>query len=107
LDLNESGKAEEPVNLLAVVDSVVEDANFEANSSGKSVVITARSGCWVKGDANLLRSCLENVVRNALHYTAPHTAVEIVLSAGEERSSTVSLTVSDRGPGVPSEALAR
>jgi two-component system, OmpR family, sensor histidine kinase CpxA len=60
----------------------------------------------VEGDPNLLRSAVENVVRNATRYTAEGTTVEVRLERqhanGEEE---IIVRVLDSGPGVPKEAL--
>jgi signal transduction histidine kinase len=46
----------------------------------------------------LLRSAIENVIRNAVRYTAEGTTVEVAL---RWRMDTAVLTVRDHGPGVP------
>ncbi len=56
----------------------------------------------VTGDENLLRSAVENVIRNAVYYTHPNTEIGVALiSRSTAEKSTVALIVSDRGPGVP------
>ena len=60
----------------------------------------------VNGDPGLLRSAIENVVRNAIRFTAPGTSVEIrfrVRNTGEQPSAR--LSVRDYGPGVAEEDL--
>jgi len=62
----------------------------------------------VEADADLLRSAIENVVRNATRYTAEGTPVEVLLTRentpnGEE----MLIRVRDSGPGVPNEALTK
>jgi two-component system sensor histidine kinase CpxA len=60
----------------------------------------------VEGDPDLLRSAVENVVRNATRYTVEGTTVEVRLERqhadGEEE---IIVRVLDSGPGVPNEAL--
>jgi two-component system sensor histidine kinase CpxA len=100
-------KTETPVNLRSIVESVAEDARFEVREDGKSVVISRADDCWLKGDPALLRSCIENVVRNAVHYTKPQTevAVSLVLECGGSESARI--LVADHGDGVPPDALDR
>jgi two-component system, OmpR family, sensor histidine kinase CpxA len=62
----------------------------------------ARSGCGLKGVRDLLRSAFENVLRNAVRYTAAGSAVKVEL---ECTATNVSVTVSDQGPGVPEPDL--
>jgi two-component system sensor histidine kinase CpxA len=96
------------VNLRHIIQSVVEDAAIEGRSDEKSVVITAAEDCWMTADAALLRSCIENVVRNAIRYTIPRSEVSICLSMDcEDRSRPARIVVSDRGDGVPQSALPR
>jgi two-component system sensor histidine kinase CpxA len=55
---------------------------------------------------DLLRSALENVVRNAVAYTADGTTVEITCGVADDSSQPVTeIRVRDRGPGVPDEEL--
>jgi two-component system sensor histidine kinase CpxA len=99
-------KTETPVNLRSILESVAEDARFEVEEEGKSVVISHADDCWLKGDPALLRSCIENVVRNAVHYTKPQTEVAVSLDfVGSSDSARI--LVADHGDGVPKEALGR
>jgi two-component system, OmpR family, sensor histidine kinase CpxA len=60
----------------------------------------------VEGDPSLLRSAIENVVRNATRYTAEGTKVEIRLERQQANSEQeIVVRVLDSGPGVPNEAL--
>jgi two-component system sensor histidine kinase CpxA len=60
----------------------------------------------VRGDASLLHSAIENVVRNAIRYTREGSTVEIHM---EKRSSAAGseavVRVTDCGDGVPPDAL--
>jgi two-component system sensor histidine kinase CpxA len=105
--LQEGQAAESTVNLRAMVESIAQDASFEGSGEQKSVVILQAADCGMRGDAALLRSCLENVVRNALRYTHPGTAVEVSLVRTEGIPPAAVFTVKDHGPGVSPEALPR
>lgn len=102
LQISEGEKVVKNVNLRSIVESVAEDAQFEGQQQGKSVRISHREDCWVKGDPALFRSCIENVVRNAVRYTMPGTEVEIALDLIE---SSAHVIVRDHGNGVPEESL--
>ncbi|HYX53982.1 MAG TPA: ATP-binding protein, partial [Candidatus Limnocylindrales bacterium] len=54
------------------------------------------------GSLELLRSAVENVIRNAVRYTPQGSAVEVAL---QWRLDTAVLTVRDHGPGVPQAEL--
>jgi two-component system sensor histidine kinase CpxA len=66
---------------------VAADANFEARPV-KSIAFAPRcERCALRGTPELLRSAVENVVRNAVRHTPPSTCVEVTLAreaAGEE-----------------------
>jgi len=96
-----------PVALGELVENVTEDAEFEAQARNCHVRTTIPEGEWiVRGNASLLHSAIENVVRNAIRYTHEGSSVEVEL-ASEERSGKreAVLKVSDAGPGVPADAL--
>lgn len=96
----------EPVDLAALVGAIADDAGFEAAQHGRRVVVRENSPLTVSADPELLHSALENVVRNAVRYTAAGTAVEIA-SIGDVALRQASISVSDRGPGVDEAVLDR
>ncbi len=91
------------VDLAELVRDVAEDADFEAQAKGRSVKISSDEPCTVMGSENLLRSAIENVLRNAVRYTAEGTAVDVSLVRQNGHSI---LQVSDHGGGVPEDELA-
>jgi two-component system sensor histidine kinase CpxA len=94
----------EPLDLTSVLVEVVEDARLEASAADKSVEWTPGGSLFVEGDHNLLRSAIENVLRNAVKFTPAGSAVAV--SMGSERRR-VNITIRDRGPGVPDPELER
>jgi signal transduction histidine kinase len=96
-----------PVNLKRVVDEIAADADFEARGRNRSVGVAASEPITIAGNEWLLRSAIENVVRNAVRYTEEGTEVEVSLEkrdAGDGQEILV-VRVRDHGPGVPPEAL--
>jgi two-component system sensor histidine kinase CpxA len=96
------------VNLTEIVSQIVRDADFESRERNGNVKLTVHEQFFVQGDAKLLHSAIENLVRNAIAYTDPGTSVDVLLQF--ERRSNASfarLTVRDYGPGVPESELAR
>ncbi len=90
------------VDLARLVADVAADADFEAGGRDSSVRISASEPCTVQGTEQLLRSAVENVVRNAVRCTADGSDVDIALAkAGGEAV----ITVRDHGPGIPEEHL--
>jgi signal transduction histidine kinase len=93
----------EMVSLEELVQEVIDDANYEAKPLHKEVRLLRLAPCRVRGSSELLRSGIENVVRNAIRYTAEGTAIEVSLMT---RLDNAVLTVRDHGPGVPELELA-
>ncbi|HYV00107.1 MAG TPA: ATP-binding protein [Pyrinomonadaceae bacterium] len=102
------------LDLEALVNEVVKDADFEARARNRSVRLAATEPVMIEGVPNLIRRAIENVIRNAVHYTAERTEVEINLftaseatpqSAGNPNNERAVIVVRDHGPGVPDEAL--
>jgi two-component system sensor histidine kinase CpxA len=108
LDSGTDGRKRTDVDLEALVREVAEDADFEARSVNRSVQVVSTDNCSINGVEELLRSAVENVVRNAVRYTREGTAVEVALrrqNGGGDNFAVIS--VRDRGNGVPDEALER
>ena len=89
-----------PVELNELAAKIVEDAQFE---SSVEVRLTAEGEFKVEGNAELLRSALENVIRNAIRFTDPDTAVQVEL---KPEDGFVRVVVRDFGPGIPESELA-
>jgi two-component system sensor histidine kinase CpxA len=100
------------LSLRELVEQVARDAEYENPGRGCRVTSPVDPPAdpadqfMVDADPDLLRSAMENVVRNATRYTAEGTTVEVRLerqqsATGEE----VVVRVLDSGPGVPDEEL--
>lgn len=96
---------EERVALGDLVRDVVRDAQFEAEASDRRVAVDGLADVAVKGHRELLRSAIENVIRNAVRHTAPGSTVSVVLEQAEPQR--LAIVVRDHGPGVPHAALHR
>lgn len=104
------------VDLNKLIADIAIDANFEAKAKEAGVRVASLERCSVRGNEPLLRSAIENVVRNAVLYTDSGTDVEIGLtfadmvaddSAGDGATSRcVVVSVRDHGPGVSDDQLA-
>ena len=91
----------ETVDLSALVAAICADADFEASGSGRTVKLVRNAAATASGNAELLRSAIENVVRNALVH-APDSDVEVSLQTTPVEAI---IRVRDGGAGVPDEAL--
>jgi two-component system sensor histidine kinase CpxA len=96
-----------PVLLDEIVLTIAEDAEFEAQARHCHVRSEIPAGSWVvRGDASLLHSAIENVVRNAIRYTREGSTVQIHLEKEHvEGGDEAVVRVTDCGEGVPADAL--
>jgi signal transduction histidine kinase len=88
-------------DLAELIRDIVDDADYEARNRNRSVRLEAPEACPLLGNEQLLRRAIENVVRNAVQYTADATTVEVKLVCGAQAT----ITVRDHGSGVPAEVL--
>ncbi|MGE0388169.1 MAG: sensor histidine kinase [Gammaproteobacteria bacterium] len=93
------------VNLADLAEAIVEDANFEAEGSGREVRLSCQGAPEVVGSALLLGRAIENVVRNAVAHAPPGGVVEVGIDRPQPEQ--VRITVLDTGPGVPEHMLGR
>jgi two-component system sensor histidine kinase CpxA len=93
-----------PIELDDIVRKVVEDARFEAEPRQIKILAQIDGPLQMSGDAELLHSTLDNVVRNALRFSPTDGTIRIALT---QSTGQVNLTISDEGPGVPEDKLAR
>lgn len=96
----------ESLDLAGLVHDVARDARFEARAADRDVEVTVDCHPTIRGNRHLLRSAIENVVRNAIRYTPQHTTVSIRLEC-DDVAGRAAIVVRDRGPGVPAAALDR
>lgn len=106
LESGVAATARAPVDLAALLAEVANDADFEARAADRRVELRAGGAAVIAGDARLLHSAFENIVRNAVRYTADGSVVEVVLAPDPGRAGW-RVTIRDHGPGVPEPMLAR
>jgi len=105
-DAGESLIDKKPVQLGELLRKVVADTELEACNHKCRVVLGASQECVALGDAGVLRSAVENVIRNAICYTAENTEIELRLACEKANSGeSAIIRVRDHGPGVPESAL--
>ena len=90
------------VRLDTLVGEVVDDARFEYPDA--TIEYTGKNAVSLRGDADGLKSAIENVVRNALTYGDRTKPIEVRVDDG---GVTATVRVLDRGPGVPEVELER
>jgi two-component system sensor histidine kinase CpxA len=95
-------------SLAELVSEVADDGRFEARQSAKTVSLRyADEARWLQVDIigyrDLLKRAIDNVLRNAIRFTAEGGVIEITFSVATP--SCARLCVRDYGPGVPDEQL--
>ncbi len=108
LETGTDGSRKTRLSLRELVEHVARDAEYETQGRGCRVSAEPTDEYQVEADPDLLRSAVENVVRNAVRYTAAGTTVEIRLEKriGDQGEDIV-IRVLDSGPGVPEEDVER
>lgn len=92
------------VELDTLLEDVITNADYEGAPRGRKVALLGSARLTLTGSHQALYSAFENVIRNALAYTADGSAVGVRLA--REGASAV-LRVRDHGPGVPEAELGR
>lgn len=80
-------------------------ARHERDLRSRGITLTMRVDAAAKsviGDADRLEQALQNLAANALRHTPPGGQIRLT---ADKQASDVVLTVSDNGPGIPSEHL--
>ncbi|HVY99883.1 MAG TPA: ATP-binding protein [Dongiaceae bacterium] len=97
-------------DLADLLRKVADDARFEAEASGVVINIDlgdrpdAEDEPALRGNAELMRRAIENVVRNALRHSKAGQQVDIALRR-DSAAGCYTLRIADQGPGVPDQAL--
>ncbi|WP_145579797.1 ATP-binding protein [Yersinia vastinensis] len=95
---------DEYFDLHELVKVVVNDARYEAQVPGVEILlqVTPQIGYTVKGNAELMRRAIDNIVRNALRFSAHGQQVIVALTQSDK---SYQIQVSDQGPGVEESKL--
>lgn len=109
LEAGATGKADKRIDIVELLAAIAEDAAFEAQARNCTVSLRAPPAFVAEVDGELIYRALENIVRNAVKYTATGTSVEITAYIEDIRhddgamSRTLEITIEDQGPGVPAD----
>jgi two-component system sensor histidine kinase CpxA len=97
----------ETFDLTNLIQEVTADADFEARAREREVKILRADSCAMSGFPEMLRSAIENVVRNAIRFAPAGSAVEVSLqrSDSSNKDAMAVLKVRDHGVGVPPRQL--
>lgn len=96
--------AKASVDLVELLAAITDDAAFESSAAGGSVVLISDGPFIARVNGELVYRAFENVIRNAVRYSAAGTVVE-VRSSARAADAVLQVEVRDRGPGVPRDKL--
>lgn len=103
----ESGQSpgEDYFDLAGIVASVAEDARFEAQAQNVRIelietLLPEEDRPPLKGNAELVRRAIDNVVRNGLRFSPPGSTLTIAVDEQSDPLCSCT-TVLDEGPGIP------
>jgi signal transduction histidine kinase len=97
--------ARREVDLALVADAAIASARAEGGDRGVSVMSHIDPAIrWLAGDADGLRSALQNVLSNAVKYSPAGSTVDVDVSAD---GPVVKITVTDRGIGIDSDEMSQ
>ena len=94
----------ELLDLDRLVQELLEAIRVEADARGCRFHFESDGALPVRGDRELLRRAIENVLRNAIRYAPEGAPIDVRL---ESSAAKASISVRDYGPGVPPEMLPR
>jgi two-component system sensor histidine kinase CpxA len=96
MEMTTPGKVQ-TIALHELLADIAADAAFEAQARQCTLHIAQSAPMQVRAESDLLTSAIENVVRNAVNYTACGTTVRLCLDRSDGQAR---LRVRDCGPGV-------
>lgn len=87
------------------VRTLLDEAAARARTLGqRTITVLGRCGLWIEGDPDLLDQALVNIMRNAIAHTRDGGVITLGCVANAD---TVSIVVTDDGPGIPETDMAR
>ena len=103
---HEEAGGEADVNL--VIEFVLDFLGYEAARRGVTLIRQLDYRLPVVGvDANVLKQIVLNIVMNALQAMEPSGTGRLLVETTAPDSSKICIVISDTGPGIPQETLAR
>lgn len=92
------------IDVAAILEEAAGAARMDARDRGVDITVRVEAGRppIVAGDAQALRSAIQNVVDNAVKYSPKGGAVDVVADAGDAH---VRIRIADRGIGIDDDEL--
>ncbi|MEY9781375.1 signal transduction histidine kinase [Sinorhizobium fredii] len=92
------------LDVVELLNEILGDAAFEAQARDVSITTSVDGVFLADVEGELIYRALENVVRNAVKYTAEHSRISVIC---ETTADLLKIRVTDQGPGVIRDELER
>jgi signal transduction histidine kinase len=92
------------LDVVDLLNDILGDAAFEAQAREVAITTSVEGSFSAEVEGELIYRALENIVRNAIIYTAEHTRITVLC---ETSADLLKLSVTDQGPGVGRDELER
>lgn len=99
LEAGVTNSVKEEFDFSELLDSVIEDARFEASAKNVAVNYLESHEIRINADAELIHRVLENIFRNAIKHTPPGLGIQVEIDSSLA-DRQVHIRISDQGPGV-------
>jgi len=96
------------VEIVDLVSNVVREADYVATQDSKHVRLHLATPVWVRANERLIEQAVENVIRNAVHYSKTGGVIDVEIRSQRQNlgENYVDICVNDQGPAVADEVLA-
>ena len=94
------------VDFPKLLTDIIDDANYEFAAESPRVLAGEIQPCQFMADERLIHRAVENILRNALHYSPPSEKILVSLHWDTENNQIL-VEIEDKGPGVPEDQLSK
>ncbi|MDQ7050131.1 MAG: ATP-binding protein [Enterobacterales bacterium] len=103
-DVNQYSANKLPLDLKQLIQLLVDDITFEGQQKNIQFKLGLEEHLLIEADKSMIISCLDNILRNALHYATSKVSViaKQVIFDGKNR---IEIVISDDGNGVEESQL--
>ncbi|MEF3127133.1 HAMP domain-containing sensor histidine kinase [Rhizobium leguminosarum] len=92
------------LDVIELLNEILGDSAFEAQAREVSITTSVEGTFRAEVEGELIYRAIENIVRNAVKYTAEHSHISVTCEATTDR---LKICVTDQGPGVRRDELER
>lgn len=97
LDGNNLKLKKQQFNVSELLKDIIDGMDSEIKARDQCVVLDPRTNVTLNGDEKYLRMVFENIISNALKYSAPNTVISISV---EQHGESVQIDIHDQGVGI-------